>query len=171
MSIREDIETIVATVPGFQTNWERFLKESAAEASPPWYIGMSELAHYVVESYARGATAEFPSLFATVERLLHDPDPELEGLISVGLFEDIQNIASHRDFGFAVFRPWLGERSELVWDEVDAGMRKISLLQQGEKPRWWQFWRHREALDPEEALSQVESPDLRKIIESMYRKK
>ncbi len=171
MPIREDIETIVATVPGFQADWERFLKESAGEASPPWYMGMSELAHYVVESYARGTTAEFPALFATAERLLHDPDPELEGLISVGLFEDIQNIASHRDFGFAVFRPWLGERSELVWDQIDAGMQKISLLQKGKKPRWWQFWRDPETLDPEEALSQIQSPDLRKMIETIYRKK
>ena len=171
MPIREDIETIVATVPGFRTNWERFLKQSAGEPSPPRYIGMSELAHYAVESYGRGTTAEFPSLFETVERLLHDPGPDLEGLIAVGLFEDIQNIASHRDFGFAVFRPWLGERSELVWDEIDAGMRKISLLQQGNEPRWWQVWRRHEAFDPEEALSQVESPDLKRMTESLYRKK
>lgn len=60
-----------------------------------------------------------------------------------------------------MFRPWLGEQSELIWDEIDAGMRKISLLQQGNKPRWWQFWRRHEAFDPEEALSQVESPDLK----------
>jgi hypothetical protein len=170
MPIREDIETIVATVPGFQTTWERFLSEWADEASLPWYIAMSELAHHVVESYARGTTAEFPKLFSAVERLLQGSDPELQGLISIGLFEDIQSIASHRTFGFGVFREWLGPASVVTWDEVDAGMRKVALWEQRQRPKWWQFWRRR-PFDAEKALSQVESPELRKILESTFWKK
>jgi hypothetical protein len=168
---REDVERIVAAVPSFRTTWERFIKESESEESPLWYVGMSELAHYVVDNYAQGTTTEFAALFATIEVLLHNHDPELEGLIAVGLFEDIQNIASHRDFGYAIFRPWLEERSLVVWDEIDAGMQKVAVWEQGQKPRWWQFWRRRETLDPEKALSQVESADLRKIIESNFRRR
>jgi len=34
---------------------------------------MSELAHYVVESYANGVTVEFPDLFSTVEAFSGTP--------------------------------------------------------------------------------------------------
>jgi hypothetical protein len=168
---RENAERIVTAVPGFRPSWEKFVKEWEAEASLPWYIAMSELAHYVVENYAQGTTAEFQNLFATIESLLINPDPELENLIAVGLFEDIQNIGSHRDFGPGVFREWLGPRSLVVWDEVDAGVKRVAAWAQQQRPRWWQFWRRRKTFDAVRALSQVENPELRKIIESNYRKK
>jgi hypothetical protein len=161
---REDVERIIASVPGFQAQWQVFLKEWEKETSPPWYLGMGELAHYLVENYAQRATAEFAELFVSVEALLHKPDPELENLITVGLLEDIQNVASHRDFGAAPFREWLGPRSLVVWDEINAYMKRVSDWAAKQEPR-------REAFDAEKALSQVENPQLKKIIESMYRKK
>jgi hypothetical protein len=161
---QEDVEKIIATVPGFQTQWQEFLKEYKKETSPPWYLVMGALAHYLVENYAQRTTAEFPDLFASVEALLHKPDPELENLITVGLLEDIQNVASHRDFGAAPFLQWLGPRSLGVWNEISAYMKRVSDWAAKQEPR-------REAFDAEKALSQVENPQLKKIIESMYRKK
>ncbi len=161
---QEDVEKIIATVPGFQAQWQEFLKEWEKETSPPWFLGMGELAHYLVENYAQRATAEFPELFASVEALLHNPDPELENLITVGLFEDIQNVASHRDFGAAPFREWLGPKSTVAWDGINAYMARVSNWAANQEPR-------RDAFDAEKALSQVENPPLKRIIESMYRKK
>ena len=168
---REDVERIIASAPRFRTRWEAFLKEWETEPSLPYYLAMGDLAHYVVENYAQGTTKEFPELFSTVEASLQSPDPEFENLITVGFFEDIQNIASHREFGDDVFRQWLGTRSAVIWDEIDAYMRRVGVWAEQQKPRWWQFWRRRKTLDPEKALSQVENPELKKIIESMYRKK
>jgi hypothetical protein len=168
---REDLERIVAAAPHFRERWEAFLQEWATEEAPPWYVGMSELAHYVVESYAQDAVTEFPSLFGTIETLLQEGDPELENLIGVGLFEDIQNIASHRDFGAARFRQWLGPQSLVTWDKVDAYARRVAEWTERQEPRWWQFWRRRSTFDAAKALSQVENPILRRIIESDYRKK
>jgi len=88
----------------------------------------------------------------------------------VGLFEDIQNIASHRDFGATPFRQLLGPRSLVVWDEVDAHMKRVAAWGARNKPRWWQFWRRRRAFDAKQALEQVENPELKKIIEANYRK-
>lgn len=61
---QEDAERIIATVHGLQARWREFLKEWEKEASPPWYLGMGmgELAHYLVEKHAQGATGEFPIL-------------------------------------------------------------------------------------------------------------
>jgi hypothetical protein len=168
---RQDVERIVTAVPGFRITWEKFLEEWEAEGPLPWYIAMSELAHYIVDNYAKGTTAEFADFFATVESFLNNPDPELQGLIAVGLFEDIQNIASHRTFGAVPFRQWLGPRSLVAWGDVNAFTQRAAAWTARQKPRWWQFWRRRGVFDSEKALSQVENPELRKIIEADYRKK
>lgn len=131
---REQIEQIVAAAPNFRNRWNGFLKDWEGEV-PPWYVGMSELAHYLVENYAQGLTVEFSNLFGTVEASLQIADPELQNLIAVGLFEDIQNIASHREFGAAPFRRWLGARSLVAWDEVDAGMQRVAAWSARNKPR------------------------------------
>ena len=167
---REQIEQLVAAAPNFRNRWEGFLEKWEGEEVPPWFVGVGELAHYVVESYAQGVTVEFPNFFSTVEVLLQNPDPEIENLIAVGLFEDIQNIASHRDFGVAPFRRLLGPRSLVLWDEVDAGMKRVAAWEARNKPRWWQFWRRRRVFDAKRALEQVENPELKKIIEANYRK-
>jgi hypothetical protein len=168
---REQLERIVASVPNFQIRWNSLLNEWESAGEPPWYIGMSELAHYVVDCQSEGTTSELPTLFATIEDVLRKPDPDIEGLITIGLFEDIQNISSHREFGPAPFRERLGTRSLELWDEVDAGMKRVGAWQEAQKPKWWQFWQRRKGFDAGNALSQVQSPELRKILESEFRKK
>jgi hypothetical protein len=64
---------------------------------------MSGLAHYVVDCQLQGITSERPALFSTIEDVLQKPDHDIESLITIGLFEDLQNIASHREFGAAPF--------------------------------------------------------------------
>jgi hypothetical protein len=54
---------------------------------------------------------------------------------------------------------------------VDEGMKRVAAWQQTQKPKWWQFWRKRRTFDAEKALSQVQSPELRKILEAEYRSK
>ena len=78
---REKIEQLVAAAPNFRNRWEGFLKGWEGDEVPPWFVGMSELAHYVVESFAKSVTVEFPNLFSTVEALLQKSDPEIENLI------------------------------------------------------------------------------------------
>jgi len=166
---QEQIEQLIAAAPNFRDRWQAFLKEWEEEV-PPWFVGIGDFAHYVVESYALDDKTEFPKLFSTIERLLQDADPEFKNLIAVGLFEDIQNIASHRDFGAAPFRRWLGPRSLALWDEVDEGMKRVAAWTEQNKPRWWQFWRRRHDFDAKQALEQDENPELRKIIEANYRR-
>jgi hypothetical protein len=168
---RDQLERIIGAVPKFRARWDSFLKEWEPDGEPPWYVGMSELAHYAVECQAQSVTSELPGLFSTIEEILQEPDADVEGLIAVGLFEDIQSIASHRQFGAAPFRERLGTRSLQIWDEVDEGMKRVAAWQQTQKPKWWQFWRKRKTFDAETALSQVQSPELRKILEAEYRSK
>ena len=166
---QEAFETIITTVPDFQPRYQRFLADWQGEDTP-WYLAMGELAHYVVEAYEQGDTTQYQKLFSAVERVLQDGDSEVQNLVWVGLLEDIQNIASHRSFSPDVFRAWLGPQGLIAWDEVNRGMQKVA--------EWASQQRGRDdgspsasSFDPEAALSQVENPELRRIIEQMYRKK
>jgi hypothetical protein len=49
-------------------------------------------------------------------------------------------------------------------------MQRVASWASEQKPRWWQFWRRRRSFNAERALSRVENPELRKIIEQSYRK-
>jgi hypothetical protein len=167
----ETFAPIIATVPGFDGRWTHFLQDWASEEEMPWYLGMSELAHYIVDSYAAASTSEFPRFFEAVEAALETESEELRGLLAVGLFEDVQNVATHRPFGHKVFEQWLGPRSQVMWHEVEAGMQCVAEWTVDHYRRhWWQVWRPKR-FNATKALSQVQNPELRKTIESAYRKK
>jgi hypothetical protein len=166
---RDTFESIIAVLPDFQPRWQSFQAERQGQETP-WYLAMGELAHYIVKSYERGDTTRFEDLFSAVEAVLQNNDTEVQNLVHVGLFKAIQNISSHRTFGATVFLQWLGPRSAVVWNEADIGMQKVAAWASRQKPPWWNFWRRRRSFDPDTALSQVENPELRKIIEQMYRK-
>jgi hypothetical protein len=162
---REAFESIILTVPGFQRRYQKFLADWQ-DQDTPWYLAMGELAHYIVETYEQGDTTKYLDLFSSIERVLGDGDSEVQNLIWVGLLEDIQNIASRRSFSADVFRVWLGPKSLHAWNEINRGMQKVA--------EWASQQRassDRSSIDVETTLSQVENPELRRIIEQMHRKK
>jgi transposase len=83
---------------------------------------------------------------------------------TVELFHKGQRVASD------VFRSWLGPQSLIAWEEVNRGMQKVAE---------WASQQRRDgnrsdsarSIDLEAALSHVENPELRRIIEQIYRKK
>lgn len=165
---RKAFETITAKVPDFQPRYERFLAEWQGEDTP-WYLAMGELAHYIVELYEQGNTSQYQKLFSAVELVLQSGDAEIQNLIWVGLLEDIQNVSSHRSFGQDVFRVYLGPRSLIAWDEVNRGMQKVAEWASQQR-RDDQHSGGKSNIDLDATLSQVESPELRRLIEQMYRK-
>jgi len=161
---REAFEIIIATVPDFQPQYQKFLVDWQGEDTP-WYLAMGELAHYVVECYDRGDTGRYQQLFSEVERVLRNGDCEVQNLVWVGLLEDIQNIASHRSFGPDVFLEWLGPQSLMAWDQINRGMQKVAEWA-AQNPRSGGAG----SIDPLAALPEVKDSKLRRIIEQMYRK-
>lgn len=162
---------LLETVPGFEPRWKAFRERHVEEDHGylPAYSAMGELAHYLVDRYAEGATSEFPALFGRIEAHCIAGDDDRVNLLQAGLFEDMQGVASHREFGFDVFREWLGPASLKCWDEADAAMRKVAALARASRPRWWQFWRRRRAFRSATAVAKVKDPELKKILEAEYR--
>jgi hypothetical protein len=156
---KDVIDVLRDVAPDFQPRWQAFLEWWEGEEHGN-YNAMAEFAHFLVDSYAIGNLDCFQAVFGEVERLLLEGDSETQSLLSVGLIEDIQNIASHHSFGASIFEPWLGKESLRVWREIDEGMRQVAVWA-SENPT-------PSSLRAKEAIEKVQDPELRKIVESTY---
>ena len=129
------------------------------------YVNMAHIAGYLVRSYSQGNTQEFPSLFALVERLLAEGDDEVQQALSVGLVEDIQNVASHESFGASVFKQWLGPLTLDAWlagQQAWKGKPSLMAVLRAEsgKPPQPEFV-------PD--IGEIKNPELAALVRTMYR--
>jgi hypothetical protein len=108
---------LLAACPGFEPKWQEHLAWWKGQERGS-YNDAAEFARYLVESYERGETDEFPAAFATLEKILNEGDENARGVAAVGVLEDIQTIASH-SCGADVFVGWLGQTSRAVWAEIE----------------------------------------------------
>ena len=133
----------------------------AWQAHVAWWEGeeagafndVSVFARHIVDSYAKGLTAECDALFAAIERILAEGDQEAQSLAAIGVLEDIQTLSSYHSFGPSAFVGWLGPRSREAWEQIDvlwragggslAGVIRLekSLASRKARRRWWQFWK------------------------------
>lgn len=155
------IAALLKSAPGFEGRWRSYLA-SWKDEEPGDYNAVAEFAHYLVESYAAGRIDWFSEFFGTVEQFMRSATPALHDVLAIGLFEDIQAISSHRPFSRRVFERWLGPVSLQAWCEVDENMRHVAAARSSGTPP---------AVDVEKALSEVENPELRKMIETLYWRK
>ena len=138
---------------------------------------MSELASHAVDSFEAGHTEDVRPGFELAEQLIAAGSEEERHAAVVGFLETVQNVASHRKCGLAVFEQFLGQRSQSAWAElIYVWQGKMSLAEvvasetgASLRPRWWQFWRKRNKRLPSELLNEVQNPELRKIIEQITR--
>jgi hypothetical protein len=108
-----------AACPTFESRWQAHVATWAGEPAGR-YNDISAFAHHLVDLLERNQTAEFPEVFAIVERLLAADEVGVRELITVGLLEDLQSIAMSRNDPqiTARFRTWLGPITAMAWDEV-----------------------------------------------------
>ena len=140
----EVMKLLLEACPRFAPAWKAH-REFWKGEEPGIYNDTLEFAVWVVESYARGETAELAEAFATVERILREGDKEARVVVSVGVLEDIRNLASHQAFGSEVFLPFLGPLSRKAWEESEAlwraggrtlaGVTRLELDQLSEEQR------------------------------------
>ena len=138
---------------------------------------MQELGRHVVALFEAGHFEEVGTAFQLAEQLIASGSEEDRHAAIVGFLETVQNVASHRQHGAAVFEQFLRPKSRIAWEELNqvwkgkASLAEVVAAETGARlrPRWWQFWRKQKTRSPKEMLDQVENPELRKIIEQMTR--
>ncbi len=112
------VPDLLSLCPGIEGRWRDHLAYWEGEDRGE-YIDVSVVVHYIVDSYAVGRTDFFPALFRKAESILESGDPKQQEVLVIGLFEDVQTVASHSDFGWKVFEKWLGPRSLAAWRQIE----------------------------------------------------
>lgn len=84
------------------------------------YVELGAFARHLVSLLHSGATNEFVPVFAVVESLHVEGDPEVQEAATIGLLEGIQNVASNGDLEAERFAPWLGPESRRWWRGLEA---------------------------------------------------
>jgi hypothetical protein len=115
----EAFALLLQACPNAQEAWNEHLLEWEGEHETVPYLGVLVFARHIVDLYEAGKTKSFPAVFQLIERLIAEGDEEVRGLAIVGLLEDVQNIASWKDFGYEVFTQWLEPNSRAAWYELE----------------------------------------------------
>lgn len=132
----EAFALLLKTCPAAQEAWNEHLLECEHGTVP--YLGVWVFARHIVDSLEAGRTESFPAAFQLIERLIVEGDEEVRGLATVGLLEDIRNIASWTDFGYGIFTKWLEPNSRAAWHElvkVWAGKNSLADVRRAETGR------------------------------------
>lgn len=111
------IPRFLEVCPSFAPRWEAHLAYWAGDERGD-FIDIAELAHFIVEAYEKKQTEPFVAIFAAAEEFLRSGHPKQKEVITIGLLEDLQTIASHRTFGADAFVRYLGPLSRSAWHEV-----------------------------------------------------
>lgn len=129
---------LLQACPDAQEAWNEHLLEWEGEHETVPYLGMSVFARHIVDLMEAGNTGAFPAVFQLIERLIVEGDEDVRSLAIVGLLEDIQTIASWKDFGHVVFTKWLEPNSCAAWYELEkvwAGKNSLADVIRAERRR------------------------------------
>ncbi|HEX6496600.1 MAG TPA: hypothetical protein VF018_14015 [Acidobacteriaceae bacterium] len=165
-------EKIAQSYPLLAGEFSRLTEEGASDSQL-----MEELGSHVVDLFEKGRTDDVRPAFNLAERLLATGTDAERHAAMVGFLETVQNVASHRECGAAVFEEFLGAWSRKAWAELNqiwqgkTSLAEVVAAETGAsvRPPRWQFWKRRKRMSAREMLETVENPDLRKLIEKITR--
>ena len=113
---------LLAACPSFEGPYRQYLARWGAQEEL-LYVSLGELAHQLVRLQRGGNTGEFQAVFLVVERLHTEGDDYVREAASIGLLEDIQNIASWEPGVFGkdagAFLPYLYPETRRWWDKLN----------------------------------------------------
>jgi hypothetical protein len=166
MKVTDVVPAFLSACPSAAHAWEEYMRRWNGQAERGHYNDAGVIAHHLVDRFEGGHLDEFPAAFALLEGCLVEGDEQTKELASIGIIEDIQNIASHRPFGPRVFYQWLGSESRAAWDQLCEDWQKVAEAKAAGllEPEGGQ------SSAPPPDPSQIEDPALRCMLEQIYRK-
>lgn len=152
--------------PSFHPTWEAWLAEWAESANDlPLYLALSEFARHLIGMLERSETASFPAVFQAIELLQVEGEHYTREAAVVGLLEDLQNLKLHESGTEPEqFRPFLGPESAAAWDELYRFWHAVNVNKAAALPVTGSG--ASPAIDP----NLIQDPQLRRIIQILYRK-
>jgi hypothetical protein len=120
MVTREEVMPMLLTVcPSFAAPWRDYVDNPIYEEGQ-LYIDLAEFASHLVGLQKAGETSEFQAVFRVVEAFHLDGDAFVREAATIGLLEDIQNVARNRNLDPESFYPYLHPESAKWWRKLNA---------------------------------------------------
>jgi hypothetical protein len=153
---------LLGTCPSFQATWEAFLHEWRDSSEDlPHYLALADFARHLIGMLERGQTETFQQIFEAVERLQLEGEHYVQEAAVVGLLEDLQNLHLHTRTRPDQFREFLGPESIKAWDALNHFWCDVHAAKEAGP-----LGSAKPPIDPDS----VEDPELRRMIQQMYRK-
>lgn len=151
------VARLVATRPRLEA---RFQRQRLDDDEDLPYIQVAAVARAVVESFREGDTEEFSGLFEEVERVLNDGRDEERDLVVVGFLEDVQGALAWAGLDLNALERWLRPAAARAWND---------LIELWDAVRARKAARELPAGPFDHDVPEVEDPELRTILRSIYR--
>ena len=114
----EMLPLLIEACPSFLPIWQEMEAERGQD-EPLVYVQLGGFARHLVELQIQGQTAEFEDVFEVIERLHVEGDDYVQNAATIGLLEDIQNIAGNRKMDREVFFTYLKPVSAVWWQSLN----------------------------------------------------
>lgn len=116
------IELIVNSDNELKGRWESYSRQEYGDnahfSKRLIYTDIGEICRFMVEKKLANQTDSFPTIFTNLENILKDCDSETKNLITIGLFEGIQNIGGRDIDYYYGFNKWLYTLTGEQWRAV-----------------------------------------------------
>jgi len=126
-NIPYDVESALSLIISFDAElkieWENHIKkeyESQQEnVEKLYYLDIRIISEFVIEKFQNQQTENFTYLFNNIENILRNCNQETKSLITLGLFEGMQNICAEEHINYHYgFNKWLQNVSSEQWRAV-----------------------------------------------------
>jgi hypothetical protein len=105
--------------PRFERAWNEYIASCCGDSDGP-YLDVNAFAHFLDEElFGNGREDEVRRALFLLDRLFIESDEPTRDLIGIGVIEDFQTYASHRQNGYSKVIPLLPSTLLKVWAQIE----------------------------------------------------
>jgi hypothetical protein len=113
----EVIPLFLGACPSFQIPWTEYFQQNRENSGDcNLYSDIAVLAQYIINLALSDKTEELQHTFDVIERVLENGDEYVQEAITLGLLEEIQNLAQENGLLLNQFETYLKSESKRRWD-------------------------------------------------------
>ena len=109
--------TLLGACPDLRASWNAQRRTFGASEEPDDRALLDAVRRHVVGLLVAGRVAEFARFARTIERLLGEADPVLEGLLCEELLQPLAADVAAAGVSWPRIAPYLGRRTALAWPQ------------------------------------------------------
>jgi hypothetical protein len=114
----EILPLLVQACPAYEPEWRRFITDYVDDVEPFLYVAIPQFTRCLSRVLAAGDVETLRRVFALLERLIVEGDPEVQEAAVVGIIRNLQNSNLHEQTAPDDYLPYLMPESQRWWGKV-----------------------------------------------------